>query len=147
MRRVEFKKIALFSVAILAATPIGAQEQSHSTQPDLSIARVENGLVSAVAIVGQPAERRSITAEMARLHVLGVSVAVLRAGAIAWAKGYGVTRAGGPAVTPDTLFQAGSISKPVTAFAALRLVDRGRLNLDRDVNEQLIGWNVARQSG
>lgn len=142
MRRVEFKIIALFSVAILAATPIGAQQPSHSTRPNLSIARVENGLVSAVAIVGQPAERRSITAEMARLHVLGVSVAVLHAGAIAWAKGYGVTRAGGPAVTPDTLFQAGSISKPVTAFATLRLVDRGRLNLDRDVNEQLIGWKL-----
>ena len=147
MHRMAFKKVILLSVAILAATPIWAQEQSDPTQSDLSIAHVENGLVSAVIIAGQPAERRSITAEMARLHVPGVSVAVLRGGTIAWAKGYGVTRAGGSVVTPDTLFQAGSISKPVTAFAALRLVDRGRLNLDRDVDEQLIGWKLPTPAG
>jgi len=35
--------------------------------------------------------------------------------------------------TPDTLFQAGSISKPLTALAALRGVDAGTLDLDRNV--------------
>jgi CubicO group peptidase (beta-lactamase class C family) len=45
------------------------------------------------------------------------------------ARGFGVTRVGGPAVTPETLFQAASISKPVTAMAVLHLVESGKLNL------------------
>ncbi|MEJ8629696.1 serine hydrolase [Sphingomonas sp. I4] len=40
------------------------------------------------------------------------------------------------------MFQAGSISKPVTALAALRLVQRHRLSLDGDVNARLKGWKL-----
>ncbi|MEG3163152.1 serine hydrolase domain-containing protein [Sphingomonas sp. PB2P19] len=98
-------------------------------------------------LAGTPAPRRTIAAEMVRLHVPGVSVAVLHGGVIEWAKGYGVTRAGGTPVTPDTLFQAGSISKPVTAFAALRLVQQHRLTLDDDVNAQLKGWKLPTPAG
>lgn len=43
---------------------------------------------------------------------------------------------------PDRLFQAGSISKPVTAFAALELAARGEVDLDADVNERLVSWQV-----
>jgi CubicO group peptidase (beta-lactamase class C family) len=84
---------------------------------------------------------------MSRLHVPGVSVAVLHDGTIEWSKGYGITREGGAPVTPDTLFQAGSISKPVTALAALRLVEQRRLTLDADVNEQLKGWKLPTPPG
>jgi len=62
-------------------------------------------------------------------------------------QGYGVTRAGRAPVTPDTLFQAGSISKPVTALAALRLVEQHRLTLDADVNGQLISWKLPTPPG
>ena len=71
------------------------------------IARVEQGLLQAVAITGQPQPRSTLAEEMQRLHVPGVSVAVIHGGAIEWARGYGVARAGGSAVTPATLFQAG----------------------------------------
>jgi CubicO group peptidase (beta-lactamase class C family) len=40
------------------------------------------------------------------------------------------------------LFQAGSISKPVAALGALRLVEDGRLSLDDDVNRRLKGWKL-----
>ena len=79
---------------------------------------------------------------MGELHVPGVSVAVIHAGKIEWARGFGVTKLGGPPVTPDTLFQAASISKPLTAMAALHVVQSGKINLDVDVNGYLRTWKV-----
>lgn len=75
----------------------------------------------------------------------GLSVAVIDDFEIAWAKGYGVVESGGnEPVTPRTLFQAGSISKPVAAACSLRLVEAGKLNLDEDVNEKLTSWQVPK---
>jgi CubicO group peptidase (beta-lactamase class C family) len=45
-------------------------------------------------------------------------------------------------VTPQTLFQAASISKPVSALAALHLVQEGKLSLDENVNDKLRIWKV-----
>ena len=45
-------------------------------------------------------------------------------------------------VTTETLFQAASISKPVAAMVAMRLVEMGRLSLDEDVNVKLRSWKV-----
>src|SRR5947207_2672657 len=75
-------------------------------------------------------------------HVPGVSVAVIHNGEIEWAQGFGVVRLGGAPVTAETLFQAGSISKPVAAMAALRLVQEGKLSLDFDVNQALTSWKI-----
>lgn len=130
---------------------LAAASQAKTTQATAgnaaAISRVENGLRPAVIIAGQPAKTRPLSGEMSRLHVLGASIAVLRGGRIGWAKGYGVTRVGGGAVTPNTLFQAGSISKPITALAALRLVQAGRLALDADVNASLRGWTLRAPAG
>lgn len=73
----------------------------------------------------------------------GVSVAVVNNGKIEWAKGYGVTKAKRKdIVTTENLFQAASISKPVTAMAVLKLVQEGELNLDDDVNQKLVSWKI-----
>jgi CubicO group peptidase (beta-lactamase class C family) len=54
-----------------------------------------------------------------------------------------VLQAGGSTpVASDTLFQAASISKPVAVLAMLRLVDRGLLDLDDDVNRKLTSWQI-----
>ena len=75
--------------------------------------------------------------------VPGVSVAVIDNFKIAWAKGYGVTEAGGNTpVTAHTLFQAASISKPVSATGSLWLVEHGKLSLDENVNLKLKSWQV-----
>jgi CubicO group peptidase (beta-lactamase class C family) len=79
---------------------------------------------------------------MAADRVPGVSVAVIHNGAIEWAQGFGVVQLGGAPVTVETLFQAGSISKPVSAMAALRLVQEGKLSLDSDVNQALTSWKI-----
>jgi CubicO group peptidase (beta-lactamase class C family) len=82
---------------------------------------------------------------MERFRVPGVSIAVIKDFNIHWAKGYGVAdvEAGRP-VQVDSLFQAASISKPVTAMAALRLVQDGRFSLDDDVNLLLKSWHVPK---
>ncbi|HJR36123.1 MAG TPA: serine hydrolase domain-containing protein [Gemmatimonadales bacterium] len=85
---------------------------------------------------------RFIRAEMARRQLPGLSIAIIQDGRIE-ARAYGVIEKGGTtSVTPATLFQAGSISKPVAAAGALRLVEQGRLSLDAPVNDYLTAWKV-----
>jgi CubicO group peptidase (beta-lactamase class C family) len=68
---------------------------------------------------------------------------VFHDGRIVYARGFGAAEAGGNrAVTPETLFQAASISKAITAMAAMRLAQEGRLALDEDVNKVLTSWKV-----
>jgi CubicO group peptidase (beta-lactamase class C family) len=84
-----------------------------------------------------------IGAEMRKRHISGLSLAIIEDGKIMKAKGYGVTEQAGTApVTTSTLFQAGSISKPVSALGALLLVQEGKLELDKDVNARLVTWKV-----
>ena len=62
---------------------------------------------------------------------------------IAWAKGYGTRRADQNApVTNDTLFEAASTTKMLTAVTALHFVEAGRIDLDRDVNAYLKSWKI-----
>ena len=127
------KRRLILSLVLAATAPAFAGQSEQ-------IARVERGLRPPVVLAGEPAAARSLLDEMRRLHVPGVSIAVIRNGKIAWARGYGVAYAGGPPITPKTLFQAASISKPVTAMAALRLAERGELDLDADINTVLTSW-------
>jgi CubicO group peptidase (beta-lactamase class C family) len=86
---------------------------------------------------------RFVQAQMARRRIAGLSLAVMQNGHVALARAYGVADRGtGAPVTPSTLFQAGSISKPVSALGALHLVEQGRLTLDGDVNATLTSWKV-----
>jgi CubicO group peptidase (beta-lactamase class C family) len=80
---------------------------------------------------------------MQRFHVPGLSIAVIRDFQIHWVKAYGVADAGsGRPVETTTMFQAASISKPVTAMAVMRQVDDRRLSLDDDVNSILKSWRI-----
>ncbi len=107
------------------------------------IHRIENGLLYPVVIRGESIERMNLIERMKFYKTPGVSIAFINNGRIEWAKGYGVREIGkNDPVTTETLFQAGSISKSVTAIAALRLVQAGKLNLDEDVNQKLISWKV-----
>jgi CubicO group peptidase (beta-lactamase class C family) len=102
-----------------------------------------HALAILVATLGPPDLGLDVGALMKANGIPGMSVAVIDDYKVVWAKGYGVTRKGGTTpVTPETLFLAGSISKPVAAIAALHLVESGRLDLDADVNLQLRSWHV-----
>ncbi|WP_213804073.1 serine hydrolase domain-containing protein [Granulicella sp. dw_53] len=79
---------------------------------------------------------------MAELKIPAVSVAVVHNGTLVWAEGFGVRGSDGKPVTKETLFQAGSISKPVAAMAALHQVQTGKLSLDADINQALTSWHI-----
>jgi len=84
-----------------------------------------------------------VAAEMKEHDIIGVSLAIIENSQISKAKGYGFTEQSATTpVTTSTLFQAGSVSKPVAALGALRLVVDGRLSLDEDVNRWLKKWKV-----
>lgn len=85
----------------------------------------------------------SLEARMRHHRVPGVAIALIRDGRVVGARGYGVRAAGGhEPVDADTVFSVGSVSKVVAAATTLRLVDAGRVSLDRDVADYLKRWQV-----
>lgn len=110
---------------------------------EAEINAIETNLTANIQIKGQPVEKYDITERMEHFKVPGVSIAVVRNGEIRWAKGYGIANTNDSSeVTVNTLFQAGSISKPVAALAALKLVEEGKIDLDTDVNTYLKDWKI-----
>lgn len=133
----------LLSLAVLATLVAPALGATGPDDLDPRIERVEAGLLPRYverSRLGQPV---SIADRMRELGIPGLSVAVIDDGEIAWVRGYGVLDVESERpVSPETLFLAGSISKPVAATGALRLVREGKLDLDEDVNERLRSWRV-----
>ena len=79
-----------------------------------------------------------IQAQMARNHIPGVAVAVVRAGRIEKLAGYGIANLEWNApVGPDTAFQLASATKPLTGTALMLLVQEGKLDLDAPVTRYL----------
>jgi len=99
-------------------------------------AAFEQGMMPSVVFEGET-QAQPLSARMAEQHVPGLAVAVLRGGRLDWSAVYGVRAAGRQPVSCGTLFQAGSLAKPVTVLAALRIADAGRLDWDRDVDSLL----------
>lgn len=107
------------------------------------IIRVENGLKPAIGIEGIPISQKNLLKTMKEMNIPAASIAVINDGQIEWAKAYGVlSSATNQQVNPQTCFQAGSVSKPVAAFAILSLVNQRILDLDEEVNDRLISWKI-----
>jgi len=107
----------------------------------IAAAEPELRLLPPVAVEG--GESWSVEERLKYYNVPGVSVAVVQDGRIVFARGYGWADVEKKRpMTPDTLLLAGSVSKPVTAMAAIELVERGKLPLDADVNTLLRTWQL-----
>jgi CubicO group peptidase (beta-lactamase class C family) len=121
---------------VLAAVTLTAAAASDSR-----VAQIESGLRPPVLIEGD--KTWTIADRMKHYRVEGLSVAVIRDNKIEWAKGYGIADVETKQpVTASTLFQAASVSKPVSAMGALVLVEDGKLSLDGDINKYLKTWKV-----
>jgi CubicO group peptidase (beta-lactamase class C family) len=92
-------------------------------------------LIGAAAEIRRPDDRFLQTRLNSLLDVTsvpGFAVGVMRDGRPVWERYQGVTEAGTKRhVSADTLFPAASLGKPVFAYAALRLAEQGKLDLDR----------------
>ncbi len=79
-------------------------------------------------------------AGMHRSSAPGLAIMVVDDRKTLWSGYYGVTGEGGAPVSRNTVFRAGSVSKPVTAAAVMRLVESGKLKLDDPVERHLPGF-------
>ena len=130
---------ALLVILCILAIAGGAQGTER-------IQRVETGLP--IMEIGEqgPVQTENLATIEDRLvyyKVPGVSIAIIDNYQIAWSKSYGMLNNNGktPATT-SSVYQAGSVSKMITAAIVLHYVDEGVLALDRDVNEYMKSWQI-----
>ena len=145
------QKIVLHGYAVGAmalAAPTLAQTTTCAAA-DIAAGGVSNAHTRYVETHLQPAVIKAgdkpfaLAERMKQYGVPGLSVAVIHEGKLAWARGWGVRdTASCKPVTPDTVFQAASISKVVTAMLALRMVEQGRIGLDANINDALRSWKL-----
>jgi CubicO group peptidase (beta-lactamase class C family) len=133
MKSILFRMPILVSILLLASF--------NQSSIESRIKSVENGLLPPVLIKGDATW--TIEERMKHYKVPGLSVAVINNFKVEWAKAYGLkdieTK---EPVSTETLFQAASISKPVTAMIALKKVQEGKIALDEDINNRLTSWKL-----
>lgn len=123
------------SVLCASAAPTSA----ISATPRLAF---EANLQRTIAIKGHESERYTLRDRMAHYKVPGVSIAVIDHCQLVDAAAFGLDAVNGKPVSRSTLFQAASLSKPLVAVAALKLVDQGKLTLDGDITGSLRSWTL-----
>jgi CubicO group peptidase (beta-lactamase class C family) len=140
----------VFELLVLAAPPaVQAQRAnpaiifSNADDPEDRVRRFEANAASVTFSDKDGTLQLSLSRLMQAYKIPGLSIAIIDNFQVVYAKGYGVIAPGSTSpVTTKTLFQAGSISKPLAATAALFLVEYGTLALNDNVNDQLKSWKV-----
>jgi len=118
---------------------LGGMMDAHAQITAEKIKAVENNLGGWVKIADSTGW--NIKDRMAFYHVNGLSIAVIDNYKIVWAKGYGwADTAEKRPVTTSTLFQPASVGKSIHAMATMKLVQDGKLDLNRDINDYLRSW-------
>ena len=109
----------------------------------LATQQVTNNLLTAFVYQNEQAKTFSLSERMQHYKVPAVSIAVIDNGKIAWSQAFGVKESGATdKVSTETLFQAGSISKPMAAVLAMQQAQQGKLDLDKPINQQLTSWKL-----
>lgn len=128
----------IFSISLMSNSFAQKNDQTL-----LEINSIENSLIKNIQIKGDSIQKFNILERMDFYKVPGVSIAIVENGKIKWAKGYGYANTEtGTKVNASTLFQAGSISKPLAALSALKLFENDSLDLNKDVNYYLKNWQI-----
>lgn len=137
--------IRVLQTVFLLLVLIGCSPKVEQGQDLLAqrIVRIENGLNPNLQIQGENLPSYNIEDRLRELGIPGVSIAVINNGELEWAKGYGMADSSeNRPVTSETMFLAGSISKPVAAIRAHQLAEEGMIHLDSNVNRYLTSWQL-----
>jgi len=114
----------------------------YATTVEQRITRITNNLQVETEVESQ-FRNDSLYKRLRYYHTPGISVAVINDGKLEWARGFGVKETNSiDSIGVETLFQAGSISKPVFALAVMKLKQDGKVDLDKDVNQYLKSWKI-----
>lgn len=139
-------RVSLFTIAAAALLCTGCETAGSLTEK--RIKAVEKGLLEAVSIKGLKTPAKTLAEQMQYYRVPGVSIAVLDDYGLSWSRGYGNKQRGVvDPVSPDTLFQAGTLSQVLTAAGVLQGAEKGLFDLDGDITGYLEGWSPSAQSG
>ncbi len=130
---------------VLPSLLLGICLSAAAVTPDDAIRELNRTLDAPLRRAGLAAPP-GLAARMAAIPVPGISIAVIHKGELHWAQGFGEALAGVP-VTPQTRFQAGSISKPVAALGALSLAQQQGVDFDADLRPMLKRWQPAAEDG
>jgi CubicO group peptidase (beta-lactamase class C family) len=92
--------------------------------------------------------RRLIPKELERTGVPSIAVAVARDGKIIWEEGFGwADKEKQIRATEHTMYSTASVSKPITATGLMVLVEAGKINLDRPIDEYLGAVKLRGRAG
>lgn len=119
--------------------------QSLKTRPHIEQSKFQHFEtdISPLVVFSKQKQKFSIVERMRHYRVPGLTLAIIDRGAIVFAKSYGVKdHQSNEMVDNSTIFQAASVSKPISALGAVALVDVGKLKLDTDVNRYLKSWKL-----
>ncbi len=141
MKIPHIQRVPALMLCVFLVFSCSGKKEAPGNKHAEKIKQVENGLTYPVVIKGD--ELLNINERMAHYGVPGVSIAVIHDFEIVWAQSYGVMDSTTmEPVTNETLFQAGSISKPVAAMGALKAVMDGKIELENPINDYLSSWKV-----
>lgn len=143
MRNSKTVFIGLGLIALLACAAVRGQALAKPSVPAESPAQSQSASAQAAAELTAADVGAFLDgvmpAQLERGDIAGAVVAVVKDGKVIFAKGYGYAdvEARKPVSPDNTLFRPGSISKLFTWTAVMQLVEQGKLDLDRDVNDYL----------
>lgn len=141
LAELRFVRGLLVVVAFCLTGP--AETAAAAPTPEEAIASVEAELLPTWWIAGEEPEGATLNKRMFIHQTPALSVAVIRDGRIDWTHAWGMANvAERVEATPQTLFQAASISKLFAAMTALSLAEAGEVSLDGNVNAQLQRWQL-----
>ena len=133
----------LIALTILATNAFAQKDYSPETLS--KIKEVESNITSNIIINDE--KPNTIDERMAKYNIKGISIAVVHNYKIEWAKGYGWANVEEKKpVTPNTLFEPGSISKTLNAVGILKLAQDKKLDLNTDINSYLTSWKFPYDS-
>lgn len=138
-----FSAIIMTSCSTNKSNPIDCVRHNYSDGCTQAAAVwIEHHLTSAHALENF-VQRKSIGEVMSDYKIPGISMAFIDRDHIAWERTFGFADLEKSIkVTDKTVFTGASLSKPLTAIATLKLVEKGDLTLDEDVNGWLSGWQI-----